>query len=261
MDGLLINTETININTINEMLARYDRPAATPSVLAKLMGSPTATDDGDFHEWAKLPISADEYNQESDLITVRDFPHCKPLPGARSLLSNLNQAKTASGGAISVALASGTVKWTYELKLLSAEVSELLELIPAENRIRSYDPRMAGKSKKPAPDIFLLALEVLNEAKAKSGEDPILPEECLVFEDSIIGVEAGRRAGMRVVWVPHPAIASEYAVIEKDVLAGRTRVVDGGDDSQLGNVDDGWAEKIADLEQFNYEKYGIKLPN
>lgn len=230
-------------------------------MLASLMGSPTSTDDGDFHKQAKLPISVDKYNQESDVITTRDFPKCKPLPGARTLLSNLNQAKSASGEAISVALASGSLLWTYELKLKSEETKELLEHIPAENRILSFNPRMKGRSKKPAPDIFLLALQVLNEAREKSGENPILPAECLVFEDSIIGVEAGRRAGMRVVWVPHPDLASEYSRIEKDVLAGRTRVADGGDDGQLGKVDDGWAERIADLEQFNYETYGIRLPN
>ncbi|MBE3049202.1 HAD-IA family hydrolase, partial [Candidatus Bathyarchaeota archaeon] len=31
------------------------------------------------------------------------------------------------------------------------------------------------------------------------GEKAVTPAECLVFEDSVTGVEAGRRAGMRVV--------------------------------------------------------------
>ena len=41
---------------------------------------------------------------------------------------------------------------------------------------------------KPAPDLFL-------HAAAKLGIDPV---RCLVFEDSINGVTAGRAAGMRV---------------------------------------------------------------
>lgn len=45
---------------------------------------------------------------------------------------------------------------------------------------------------KPAPDIFLLAAQKMGVA----------PENCMVFEDSINGVKAGRAAGMRVCMVP-----------------------------------------------------------
>lgn len=113
---------------------------------------------------------------------------------------------------------------------------------------------------KPAPDIFLVALQALNLTKASS-EDDILPSECLVFEDSVAGVEAGRRAGMRVVWVPDPDVASEYQAIRKDVLAGRTGRFAIGDEWQLGGIDDGWAETISSLEHFEYEKYGITIPS
>ena len=44
---------------------------------------------------------------------------------------------------------------------------------------------------KPDPDLFLLAAERLR----------VRPEECLVFEDSVVGVQAARRAGMRVIGV------------------------------------------------------------
>ena len=48
---------------------------------------------------------------------------------------------------------------------------------------------------KPAPDIFLTAAERLGVA----------PSACVVLEDSLAGVEAGKAAGMRVVAVPeHP---------------------------------------------------------
>jgi pseudouridine 5'-phosphatase len=113
---------------------------------------------------------------------------------------------------------------------------------------------------KPAPDIYLVALQSLNSG-ADCGEKTIMANECLVFEDSVAGVEAGRRAGMRVVWVPHPDVAVEYQTKQKDVLAGRTGMIEVGDDWQLGEVDDGWAECIPNLELFNYEKYGIDVPS
>lgn len=75
----------------------------------------------------------------------------------------------------------------------------------------------------------------------------------------MVGVEAGRRVGMRVVWVPHPELAVEYEGREKEVLAGRMDMIEIGDDWQLGEIDDGWAESLPNLESFNYEKYGIHI--
>ena len=44
---------------------------------------------------------------------------------------------------------------------------------------------------KPDPDLFLLAAEKLG----------ITPADCLVFEDSKAGIEAAKRAGMKVVGI------------------------------------------------------------
>lgn len=41
------------------------------------------------------------------------------------------------------------------------------------------------------------------------------------FKDGVSGVVAGRRAGMRVVWVPHPGLALDYKGREAEALAGR----------------------------------------
>jgi len=44
---------------------------------------------------------------------------------------------------------------------------------------------------KPNPQVFLLAAKALK----------VLPEECVVFEDATLGVEAAKRAGMRCVGI------------------------------------------------------------
>lgn len=49
---------------------------------------------------------------------------------------------------------------------------------------------------KPAPDVYLLAASRLGVA----------PARCLVVEDSVNGVRAGRAAGMTVVLVPNPSV-------------------------------------------------------
>lgn len=70
---------------------------------------------------------------------------------------------------------------------------------------------------KPAPDIFLRAAERLGVA----------PERCLVVEDSVVGVRAGRSAGMRVVALSttFPAEALREAdIVVSDAAALRARL-------------------------------------
>ncbi|KFY75150.1 hypothetical protein V499_04849 [Pseudogymnoascus sp. VKM F-103] len=259
MDGLLINSEDLITISINQLLKKYGRPIFTPSIRAQLMGIQGSINGDVFHNWAKLPISREQFASESTKQMRLHYPNCKPLPGAEKLVFNLSCAYTASSSdRIELALASSTKTHSYELKTSGLEPKRLLSYFHSNKRVLGDDPRVGQGRGKPAPDIYLVALQSLNSA-ADYGEKAIMPNECLVFEDSVAGVEAGRRAGMRVVWVPHRDVAAEYQTRQKDVLAGRTGMVEVGDDWQLGEIDDGWAESILSLEHFNYEKYGINV--
>jgi pseudouridine-5'-monophosphatase len=261
MDGLLINTEDLITLSTNQLLEKYGRPTFTRSIRAQLMGVPDSTNGDMFHNWAKLPISREQFARESTERMRQHFPNCKPLPGAEKLLSNLSRAHTVSpGDRIELALASSTKSASYKLKASGSETKRLLSFFQPEKRVLGDDPRVRPGRGKPAPDIYLAALQSLNSV-AGPGEKAILPNECLVFEDSVAGVEAGRRAGMRVVWVPHPDVAVEYQARQKEVLVGRMGITEVGDDRHLGEIDDGWAETIPDLEHFNYKKYGIVVPS
>ncbi|PVH85266.1 HAD-like protein [Cadophora sp. DSE1049] len=266
MDGLLINTEDIITASTNLILKKYNRPPLTPSLRTRLMGIPDSTNSDLFHAWAQLPISRAQYSSEQSAETHRTFPSCTPMPGAATLLRNLSQARSISTGEkIELALASSTKKVTFELKTQREEIKSLLGVFREERRVLGDDERVRKGRGKPAPDIYLVALEALNSSLVKSAEqeegdkEPIMPNECLVFEDSIVGVEAGRRAGMRVVWVPHVELVDEYRGMWGEILAGRTGMVKIGNEEQLGEVGDRWAESIGSLEEFDYEKYGIEV--
>jgi pseudouridine-5'-monophosphatase len=257
LDGLLINSEDIITQSTNRLLETYGRPAFTPSIRAQLMGIPDSTNSDLFHNWAKLPISREQFARELREEMHLQFQNCTPLPGAAKLLSNLSRARSASSGdQIELALASSTKSHTFELKISRPETKELLSFFPSNRRVLGDDSRVRQGRGKPAPDIYLVALQALNSGANSDGK-AILPSECLVFEDSLAGVEAGRRAGMRVVWVPHPDVAVEYQGREKEVLAGRTGMSGIGDEWQLGEIGDDWAECIPSLDHFDYQKYGI----
>ncbi|KAN0111083.1 HAD-like protein [Hyaloscypha variabilis] len=258
MDGLLINTEDIYTLCADIVLEKYGRPPLPWSIKAQLMGVPGSSTGDVFHSWAQLPIPREQFNKEQKEQQQIHFPDCKPLPGTAKLLQSLTAAQNTNGAKIHIALATSTNRINYDLKTLSPETKGLLSNFDDSRRILWDDPRLANARGKPAPDIFLLALKSINDSLAE-GEVPITPEECLVFEDSVPGVEAGRRAKMRVVWVPHQALAAEYEGKEKLVLAGRIGLVKIGDESQLGEVDDGWGVKLSSLEEFPYRDFGISV--
>ena len=67
---------------------------------------------------------------------------------------------------------------------------------------------------KPAPDVFLAAAKLLD----------VPPARCVVLEDSLAGVTAGRAANMRVIAVPEeetPALAKIADVVVRDLFEAR----------------------------------------
>ena len=98
------------------------------------------------------------------------------------------------------------------------------------------DPRIPYGRGKPQPgtcrfsqadglDIYLLALSTINDS-LPAGTEPISPEECLVFEDAVLGVESARKAGMQVVWVPDPFIKDAFRGQEEEILGAWGKEVD-----------------------------------
>lgn len=179
--------------------------------------------------------------------------------------------KTLKRAQVNLALATSSHAKNFKLKTLHHR--HLFSAFADQHRIVGDDPRIPQGRGKPSPDIYLIALETINNEIRATGGVEILPEECLVFEDSVPGVEAGRRAGMRVVWCPHPELLKLYRGHEREVLAG---LASGSTDQELddalveaeagasspkglGTMDDGWAVLVETLEGFPYERYGIDV--
>ncbi|KHN99347.1 HAD superfamily hydrolase [Metarhizium album ARSEF 1941] len=254
MDGLLLDTEDLYTLCVNLVLDKYGRPPLPWSVKAKLQGRPGPDAARIFSDWARLPITHDEYTAQLLVFQKQLFPTTKPLPGVVDLLSKLVQPDAAR---VHIALATSSHRSSYELK--TAHLEDVLSMFPENRRVLGDDARLQPGRGKPLPDIFLLALKTINDS-LPAGEKPIAPEECLVFEDSVPGVEAGRRAGMRVIWVPHKKLKEEVAGREAEILAGRTGEAGDVEMHQVGEIGDGWAEELATLEAFPLKKYGIAVP-
>ena len=281
MDGLLIDSEDAYTRVTNTILHENGRPDLPWSIKAQLQGRPGPSAGKIFRAWAKLPISEEAFLKRQAELQKDMFKHCKPLPGVEKLLGRLavahttmdarNRARSPGGDRkrIRLGLATSSHGKNYDLK--TASMTKLFSVFPEKQKIVGDDPRIPKGRGKPLPDIYLLALQTINEELRSNGRDEreIMPEECLVFEDSVPGVESGRRAGMRVVWVPHPGLLDVYKDRVEEVLAGRTGEHDESDlahqgaeplkgsPGKVGELGDGWAERLDSLEDFDYHKYGI----
>jgi HAD superfamily hydrolase (TIGR01509 family) len=104
-----------------------------------------------------------------------------------------------------LAIASGALRHEVELIVKHGGVRDCFQVIvTAEDFTNS----------KPHPEPFLKALTLLNAERAEK----IQPHECLVIEDSIHGIQAARRAGMRCL-----AVTTSY---RKEQLTEAALVVD-----------------------------------
>jgi pseudouridine-5'-monophosphatase len=279
MDGLLIDSEDLYTLCTNAILREYGKPDLPWSIKAKLQGRPGPEASRVFQEWAQLPIPMSEFLAKSRALQESLFPNSKPLPGVESLLKTLETASTLGASRVEVALATSSHKYNFDLK--TRHQQDIFTIFREEHRVLGDDPRIPPGRGKPAPDIYLLALQTLNDSLKAKGQAEIYPEECLVFEDSVPGIESGRRAGMQVVWCPHPGLLGEYAGREEEVLAGLTgeHKDDGSEDQQWldehaewkkagrsharvrgqpGELKDGWGRYLKSLEDFPYDFYGIQ---
>jgi beta-phosphoglucomutase len=101
----------------------------------------------------------------------------KPLPGALSFVAECRK----KGLRLSLATSADRTKVEVNLREIG---------LPED----CFDTVITGldvKNKKPYPDIYLKAAESLN----------VSPEKCLVVEDAVSGIQAGKKAGCRCLAV------------------------------------------------------------
>ena len=81
-----------------------------------------------------------------------------------------------------ISVASGGIRKTVIKTMEAIGIDKLFEIVITQDDVQNS---------KPAPDLFLLAAERMN----------VNPQKCLVFEDSLLGIEAAQMAGMKSLLV------------------------------------------------------------
>lgn len=179
MDGLLLDTESLHEQVNSEVVNRYGK-IFDRSVKMAIAGRPTLDSAKILVDLLQLPLTATEYLVERNQLLYPLYSSAKVLPGTVELIQHL------ANHHIPQAIASSSSRHHFEMKTINHQ--QWLKLF--EITTLGDDPEI--ELGKPAPDIFLLAAKRL---KAN-------PEQCLVFEDSVAGMQAAIAAEMPVVVIP-----------------------------------------------------------
>lgn len=130
--------------------------------------------------------------------------HLVIFPGVRELVRE-------AAGRLRLAIVSGALRHEIEFVLDQAGIRKSFD------HITSAEDVSRGK---PDPEGFRHALVSLNRTKP-AGRPELLPEDCLVIEDSIPGIRAAHAAGMKVL-----AVANTHPFEELGEAEARTSTLE-----------------------------------
>lgn len=166
LDGVLIDSESLYTIFWDDMEHRF--PTGDPDYAYNIKGKTLVSILTNYPEEQRCEVVKALHEFEQSMV----YP---VMPGVYELLGKLR----AAGAAMAIVTSSDKVKMGY-LYRQQPRFAELFDLI--------IDASMVTRSK-PDPQGYLLAAE-------KLGLDP---KDCLVFEDSMQGLQAARASGARVI--------------------------------------------------------------
>jgi len=181
MDGVLVDSNPFHLRKWASLLTEHRIPFDPEDLLKQIVGH---RNDGLLRHFFGPALTAEErralIDELEEKFRAAFKPHAEPLPGLRQLIVQASQA------GIPMAVASSAMRKNVEF------VVDAIGLRPYFQCLFNGDEVTHAK---PHPEIYLKTAE-------KLGVDPGL---AVGFEDSFVGIEAVKNAGMKCV-----AIASSF---------------------------------------------------
>lgn len=187
MDGVLTDSEPL-INAAAVAMFRERGLAVEPEDFLPFVGTGENRYLGGVAEKYGYPLEIEGAKRRTYEIYLKFVPELlRAFPGAIDLVQQCRSA----GLRVGVASSADLIKIEANLAKIGLPAGDWDAVVSAEDVVH----------KKPAPDIFLAAARKLGLA----------PEECVVVEDAVNGVQAAKAAGMRCVAVAQSFPADRLA--------------------------------------------------
>ena len=171
-DGVLVDSEPIATAALAELITTLGHPMTMQEALATFTGRSVADVLALSEELLGRPIPEEFGATHAQAVLARLRRELKPVAGVVAAIAALPYRRCVASSS------------SPERLILSLEVTGLAPLFGAD--VFSAVDVARGK---PAPDLFLHA--------ARRMQEP--PADCIVIEDTVLGVQAGRAAGMAVI--------------------------------------------------------------
>ncbi|MFD1805330.1 beta-phosphoglucomutase family hydrolase [Pasteurella oralis] len=172
MDGTLIDTMPCHAQAWL-MVGEYYGYALQPEIMYKMAGAPLRTIAQAIMQEANMPLTLlqDVMRLKRQFGKALILNQAKLLPAA-NVAKHFYQQKA-------MALGTGSHREMTYLLLDKLDIAHCFEAVVTSEDVEKH---------KPAPDTFLRCAELIQ----------VKPQDCLVFEDADLGVQAGLAAGMHV---------------------------------------------------------------
>ncbi len=179
LDGVMVDTEPIYFKAMQEMAKKRGKDF-TLKIKKRVMGTGGLMSMKIMKENLGLRESPEELLAERGEIYGRLLREqgIRPMPGLFKVLTLLKEM------GFDLAIASSSRRKWIELALKELGIAKEFKVIVSGEEV---------KEAKPAPDIFLLAVSRLGLKR----------ERCFILEDTLVGVEAARRAGIKCIAIPN----------------------------------------------------------
>jgi HAD superfamily hydrolase (TIGR01509 family) len=187
-NGVIIDDEPIQLKVYQEALAA-EGVALTEEDYYSALGMDDVTFVSAAFERVGLALTDETANA---LIERKTELHRKMIEDEVPLFPGVVTFIKALSRHYTLGLVSMARRVEIEHVLVRAKLDRAFAVIVSAEDAHTY---------KPDPCCYQRALELLNEKRRDERKLPLLPEECLVIEDSPPGIQAGRAAGMRSLGV------------------------------------------------------------
>jgi HAD superfamily hydrolase (TIGR01509 family) len=196
-DGVLVDSEIIAHELLAEMMTELGHPTTTAESIQEFGGRSLADTLVLAENLLGRKIPDDLGQRYGQRLADRLRRDLKPIAGVKAAIAELPDRRCVGSSS------------TLERVRISLEVTGLLPLF--DGNIFSATQVAHGK---PAPDLYLLAAKTMGFA----------PGQCVVVEDSPLGVKAAVSAGMTAIGFAGAAHATA-ALAQKLAAAGAQQVL------------------------------------
>ncbi len=197
MDGTVMNSEIWHHEAWNHMVQEFGCPKLPVELLLAYGGLPTLKISNNIIERYKLSADPEAMSKRKVELYLNEYmQRAEPFEKIASLLKDLH----AQGKRIAIATSSHEP----EAKFLLNKAG----LMPFIDALVTGDMVTNGK---PNPDIYLLASSKLNTT----------PADCLVFEDTVVGMQGIKNAKMDAVKVYDGDFDCDHVIKADEPWAGR----------------------------------------